>query len=365
MRFAPPSSAPVDAAAFAGSLERALSPALGPNSTLAQAPFLGDVVGARAYQAGRASRVSGIRAVGDVLSIRLRRPAGDLPARLAMPIVLRGPARHPGDPRRNRDAGPDGRPLLRGRRRPRPSCSCAATPAIAGRGGAPARHRARDERRARRRGRGRVARPGRLRRERQHPQPLAAVRARRPLADPRTAARRGARLFTGRTLGIQFLDLNTRRGLFRAPRLRTAVNLAVDRRALARAIGAAPAGAYLPPGVPGASAGGFPLTPVLSRARALAGRGGRAVVLTRELSSCPQCGAALALLRAQLARIGVTLVVKQTTEPGLDVLRHPRIRWDMALDNWLFDYPDASDIVPLLERRVAGSQESRDSTIRS
>ncbi len=358
MRFAPPSSAPVDAAAFAGSLQRALSPALGPNSTLAQAPFLDDVVGARAYQAGRAPRVSGIRAVGDVLSIRLRRAAGDLPARLAMPRSARSRAapRRPAAELRRRCRWPArttwpaptaSEVLLRrnpGYRGPRP----ARLPGIVLETNVEADAGAA----AVLRGRADFAENGSIR----SLSPLYAPGG--PLADPRAAARRGARLFAGRTLGIQFLDLNTRRGLFRDPRLRTAVNLAVDRRALARAIGAEPTGAYLPPGVPGASEGGFPLRPDLPRARALAGGGGRAVVLTRELSSCPQCGAALALLRGQLARIGVTLVVKQTTEPGLDVLRHPRMRWDMALDNWLFDYPDASDIAPLLERKVAGSQDS-------
>ncbi len=358
MRFAPPSGAPVDAAAFASSLQRALSPALGPNATLAQAPFLDDVVGARAYQAGHAPRVSGIRAVGDVLSIRLRRAAGDLPARLAMPAFCAVP---PGTPATRGGiatpvpmAGPyyvaratasevllRRNPGYRGPRAGRSSVIVLETNVEPDAGAA-----------AVLRGRADFAENAGIR----SLSPLYAPGG--PLADPRAAARRGVRLFAGRTLGIQFLDLNTRRGLFHDPRLRTAVNLAVDRRALARAIGAEPTGAYLPPGVPGASEGGFPLRPDLPRARALAGGGGRAVVLTRELSSCPQCGAALALLRGQLARIGVTLVVKQTTEPALDVLRHPRMRWDIALDNWLFDYPDASDIAPLLERKVAGSQDS-------
>ena len=64
MRFSPPSGAPLDAAAFAASLQRALSLALGPNAVLAQQPFLGDVVGAEAFQSGRATGCAGSARAG-------------------------------------------------------------------------------------------------------------------------------------------------------------------------------------------------------------------------------------------------------------------------------------------------------------
>jgi DNA-binding SARP family transcriptional activator/ABC-type transport system substrate-binding protein/streptogramin lyase len=361
MRFSPPSGAPLDAAAFAASLQRALSPALGPDAVLAQQPFLGDVVGADAFQSGRAKRVRGISARGDVLTIRLRRPAGDLPARLAMPTFC---------------PVPPGTPATRGGiKAPIPMAgpfyvkSVTASRLVLRRNpnylGPRAGHVPSLEVEtnvepdvgafAVLRGRADYAENSSVR----HLSPLYAPDG--PLSRRATASRTGAQQVVGQRVGIQFLDLNTARGLFSSPRMRVAVNEAIDRRALAGAIGALPTGDYLPAAVPGSpSARVFPLTPDLGRARALAGRGGRAVVLTRELSSCPLCAADLKLLRDELARVGITVTAKQVPEPAVSVLNHPRLRWDLAFDNWLFDYPDASDISPLLDGGGLGTRANQD-----
>lgn len=82
-RFAPPSNAPVDAQTVRFSIERALSPKLGP-----RAPgigFLPDLEGARAFHAGRAPHVSGIRVHGDRISFTLTRPSPDFLERLSVP----------------------------------------------------------------------------------------------------------------------------------------------------------------------------------------------------------------------------------------------------------------------------------------
>ena len=81
LRFSPPSNAPVTARTFAATLERSLAPGLGP---AAVGPgLLQDVVGLDAYRAGRSEHVAGIKVRGDTIAITLRRPAGDLRARLA------------------------------------------------------------------------------------------------------------------------------------------------------------------------------------------------------------------------------------------------------------------------------------------
>ena len=90
--FSPPSHEPVTPSSFRHALERFLSPAARNNDPLR---LLGDIVGAKAYASGRASRVSGIEAHGDTLAIRLLRPAGDLPARLALPSFCAVPAELP------------------------------------------------------------------------------------------------------------------------------------------------------------------------------------------------------------------------------------------------------------------------------
>jgi len=63
---------------------------------------IGDVAGAADYHSGRTRHVRGLVADGDRLTIRLVRPAGDLPARIAMPLFCPVPAGTP--------AAADGRP---------------------------------------------------------------------------------------------------------------------------------------------------------------------------------------------------------------------------------------------------------------
>ena len=92
-RFSPPSGAPLTAETFRATLERTLSPRLG-DASIAMS-VIGDVVGAEDYHAGRARHVRGITAEGERLTIRLARPAGDLPARLAMPLFCPVPAGTP------------------------------------------------------------------------------------------------------------------------------------------------------------------------------------------------------------------------------------------------------------------------------
>jgi MarR-like DNA-binding transcriptional regulator SgrR of sgrS sRNA len=76
------SGEPVTAESFRHELERYLSPKQPGPWHLA---VLSDVVGARAYNAGRAPHLAGVSAQGRRLVIRLLRPAGDLAARLAKP----------------------------------------------------------------------------------------------------------------------------------------------------------------------------------------------------------------------------------------------------------------------------------------
>src|SRR6201999_305116 len=78
-RFSPPSNEPVTAAAFRRAIVRALDPRMRSYA----ATFMGDVVGAKAFIAGHARRLTGVTAHGDTLVIRLTRPAPNLEARLA------------------------------------------------------------------------------------------------------------------------------------------------------------------------------------------------------------------------------------------------------------------------------------------
>jgi ABC-type transport system substrate-binding protein len=92
-RFSPPSNAPVTAASFAREIERVLSPRLQPGPW--KLALLPDVVGAVAYHAGKTAHVSGVSVHGNLLVIRLVKPASDLPARLAEPDFCAVPVRTP------------------------------------------------------------------------------------------------------------------------------------------------------------------------------------------------------------------------------------------------------------------------------
>jgi DNA-binding SARP family transcriptional activator/ABC-type transport system substrate-binding protein/streptogramin lyase len=91
-RFSPPSNEPVTAESFRHAIERFLSPKM---RRPWQGAVLQDVVGARAYNSGRAPHVAGVAAQGDTLVIRLTKPAGNLPARLALPFFCAVTARLP------------------------------------------------------------------------------------------------------------------------------------------------------------------------------------------------------------------------------------------------------------------------------
>ena len=108
-RFSPPSDQPVTAQTFKDTIERTLNPRM--NSPFA--PTLADVVGARAYMAGKASHIAGVVANGDKLTIRLLAPAPDFLSRIAQPAFCAVPSNTPDRPQRG--AGhPIGRALLRG-----------------------------------------------------------------------------------------------------------------------------------------------------------------------------------------------------------------------------------------------------------
>jgi serine/threonine-protein kinase len=97
-RFSPPSNEPVTAQTFRHTIERQIA-------TTQRDPglerYVADIVGARAFYAGRARHVAGIVVHGDRLSITLTRPAGDFATRMAMPrfcpVPLSTPLRGGGD----------------------------------------------------------------------------------------------------------------------------------------------------------------------------------------------------------------------------------------------------------------------------
>lgn len=346
VRFSPPSGQRVTAQTFKFSIERSLSPRIhGPGQL-----FLADIVGAKAYIAGKARHIAGITARGDHLTVRLTHPAADLPARIANPLFCAVPTNMP----------------LTVVTRPIPSAgpyyTASATP-----------------------GRGLVLlrnpnyhgdRPRRLRRINiviGNPRTAGDVaqieassldyavegapsqddaRLARLYGPGSPAARHGRqRYFVNRVLEVDYVELNAARPLFASRRMRRAVNYAVDRRALAAgggtfdATAAHPAQMYLPPGMPGfRDEHVYPLTPDLATARRLAsGNTHHSAVLYCLLQGgSPHAAQVIA---NNLAAIGIHVHVH--CMPGNQmwtrILTRPNEPWDMVIVGWAATYNDPAD----------------------
>jgi ABC-type transport system substrate-binding protein/class 3 adenylate cyclase len=334
-RFSPPSNDSVTAETFRYSIERALSPGLGK-----QAPgqvYLADVVGAAAFSDGKKQHVSGITVSGNRLRIRLVAPAGDFLTRLSRPYFA---------------AVPIGTPIVNGGvQTPIPSAGPYYIKASL-----------QDsvlvlERNPNYNG----PRPARLRRityslNNLADREIAQITAGKadytadvlgdsqfhpggPL-DTKYGVGHGASgtptMRYAPVIGESFIQFNTENGAFKSRRLRQAIDLALNRKALAGIQGYVPSSRYLPPTVSGG--GGKPVVSVkrdLARAKALVTGFHGTVTLT----TCDDagCQARAAIVKASLAEIGVKVRIDSKQDPfnGTD--------WEMLDAGWWYDWPDPSN----------------------
>lgn len=302
-RFSPPSNEPVTAATFRYAIERALSRGLGPGAPAYG--YLGDVVGATAFHAGKAQHVSGITVSGDQLRIRVVAPAGDFLARLSMPFFAAVPLGTPvvdgGVQTPIPSAGPyylavsfqdqlrvlERNPNYHGPRPARLQRIVYSLNNLAGREidqieGGKADYTAD------------VLKDSQFRLGGLLDAKYGSSGSRSGSPSMRYAA----------AVGESFIQFNMRTGPFRSRKLRQAVDLALDRRAIARVNGNLPSSQYLPAAVPGAGgASVVAVDPYLARARALAaGFRGTVALTTCKDSSCQATAAAI---KVSLARIGL------------------------------------------------------------
>jgi DNA-binding SARP family transcriptional activator/streptogramin lyase len=325
--FSPPSNAPVTAATFKYSIERALSPRLGAG---APAPRLvPDIVGVGAYRTRSAAHISGITARGDTLAIRLAHPAPDFPERIAAsyfcPVPIGTPLGSPSAGGGGLDqpiasAGPyyltgyigGGIVVLRRNpnyRGPRPQHLDAVVYRAA--------HRVED------------AAAGVASGSADYVEERGA-----PLAADSPIARRFGhgspaqrRYMLTPLLGTDELVFNTHSRPVESAAVRRAIGLALDRPMLASAVGDLATDRYLPPGMPGSTDGRVhPVDrPALRAARTLMrGRTGRV-----RLAVCvePRCTRLGRTVRANLQRIGIRVnlaryagdIGSATRRPGADI----------------------------------------------
>ena len=351
-RFSPPSNEPVTAASFERAIERVATPEVGSYGLY----LLQDVVGVKAYQRDQNGGIAGVSAEGDQLVVRLTRPEADFVTRISTPWFCAVPADTPTVPLGTSiipSAGPyyiaeyvpKRRIVLRRNPNydgPRPAGLAEIDYEI---GVPPDEAIARVEE-----GDADLYQNGLV----NTIEPDEVARLDRLYgAHSKAAAAGDQRLFIAPQLTSYFLVFNTTKAPFDDARLRRAVNFAVDRGAIASApfpgTTGRPADQILPPGLPGyADAAIYPLGgPDLQRARELAaGLDTPAVLYVCNLPECTQLGETL---RANLARIGIDLEVRAFPIGEMfERIHAPGEPVDLALYNYIADYPDPYDFINFL-----------------
>ena len=347
-RFSPPSDQPVTAQTFKDSIERTLTPKIDSYA----AHYLADVVGARAYMAGKASHIAGVVANRDTLTIRLLAPAANFLSRIAQPAFCAVPSNTP--IKGTRGVIPSAGPYYVASDTPGQGIVLARNPNYHG---SRPHHFARIQLA--------VGIPaGRAFSAIEagtadytdldlYPSTTTAARAARLAAQygphSAAAARGRQQYFVNPALQLDFFYLNTHRTLFSDVRVRQAVNYAIDRRALARLgdsflpVPERPTDHYLPPGIPGfRDTNVYPTTPNLAKARELmmqAHAAGRTAVLyTCDVYPCKQQAQ---IVKTDLQKIG--LRVRITSLPSDKMFAQeetPGAPFDLAWSGWIPDYPD-------------------------
>jgi DNA-binding SARP family transcriptional activator/ABC-type transport system substrate-binding protein len=335
-----PTRQPVTARSFRAAVERALSP--GVDSTFAR-DFMADLVGAQAFEHGRATHVTGIHVLGPrQISFTTTHAHPDFPTRIAMPFYAAIPPNTPDAPATTPipAAGPyyiaqytPGRALVLARNPGYPGPRQAVARRIVYRLG------------------GSTPTPGW--------QQVADGQADYD-ADPASPTQLshlalthniGVRLTVNPKPELRYLVVNTHSPSLRDPNVRRAIALAIDRQALAATLGPDAATAtdqYLPPADPGYPGSGFayPLSkPNIHAARQLIRRSRVRLPLTLRLSTCldavcRQDGAParVAILRRELAQIGIRLTVRPLPRPDQFALDTSGVGFDLADEG--FDFPD-------------------------
>ncbi len=347
-RFSPPSTQEVTAETFKFVINRNLNPTMQSSS----APFIEDIVGAKAVLDGKAKEASGVTVDGNKLTIRLTEPAPDFLARIAMPFFCAIPTDTPID-EEGVVTPPMAGPYYITKRVPKRTLVLERNPNYEG------------------------DRPANLDRivytvgvdENQGLlqikkgsadyagdalPPSAHCQLNRDFGPDSQAAKDGKQqYFVSPALVISYLALNTSRPLFSDVKLRQAVNYAIDRPLVSRQSGCF-AGTltdqYLPPGVRGFTDEEiYPLDgPDLEKAKELAGTqtGRKAVLYTCNAGSCPKRSQ---IVQRDLAEIGIDVEIKQFERAVQFEKEGTRGEpFDIADEGWIADYPDPFDFLNIL-----------------
>jgi peptide/nickel transport system substrate-binding protein len=363
-RFSPPSNQPVTAQTFKDSIERTLNPAM--HSVFTQ--YLGNVVGARSYMAGKASHISGILARADKLTIRLNAPAPDFLSQIALTGFCAVPSNIPIDSHGVRMI-PSAGPYYVTSYSPGHGVVLTRNPNYHGNRPHHFAHielavRIPFSRAVHAIGAG-TADYTTLAGSSYPTTPGSSRLMTQLVAEYRT--RRGAsvsgsqHLFVNPILELDYVALNTHRSLFSDARLRQAVNYAINRNALATIasdFGPEPTtDHYLPPGMPGYRAARvYPTHPDPATARRLVraahAEGRTAVLYTIESPPGPE---EAQIIKNNLGAIGINVQIRTFPINVLFArLAKPGEPFDLSYAGWEADHPDPSQMLNMLLDGSAG-----------
>jgi ABC-type transport system substrate-binding protein len=336
LRFSPPSGKPITAETFRASIERSMTPGFQSDAADTAFNYLSEVAGAQAFHDGKADHVAGLTATGDVVTIRLAKPDGALPAILSMIMyqaVPDGTAVVPG----GQDWLPSGGPYYMNehawgnffvlRRNPNYhgdrkasldeivfhdgwAANLAAAQVIAGKADTMWAHDEED-----------LALGKSIARSYAEPAPG------KPVWQP------------GLRADMTFLQFNTARPAFRDPSLRKAVSAALDRVAYARTSQQEPFDSILIPGSPGYEPHPTPPPDPTAVRALLQGRHPRITFYHPVLA---ERGAVAEIVR-QLDGLGFRVTEKGAgtfTTDDRQIADRPGEPWDIRLDTWIPDFPD-------------------------
>ena len=348
---------PVRASAFARAINRNLAP--GVESGGAQ--YMQSIVGAEDVQNGKATSARGVVARGNTLTVRFKRSVPDFPAQTTMPFFCAVPPGLPSDPE-GIGAFPSAGPYYVSDYRPGERIVIERNPHY---GGKRPHHVDRflvDLR---------PISPDRMLDEVERGEADWGRTLRDLLFDPARGLAKNygvnkSRFFVKPGIGFRGYALNTSRPLFRNnPRLRQAVNFAIDRSALEGGGGRGQlTDQYLPAAMPGfMDARIYPLRrPDLRQARALARgntRGGKAVLYTLDF---PQTLVYARIVRRNLAKIGLDVQVKGLPQMAFFSRAFARGEpVDIVFTPWTPDYIDPFSYLNVFfeSRFIGGSNNAR------
>ncbi len=345
-RFSPPSNELVTAETFRDSIERALSPKMGPDAP--GVGVVGDIRGEQAFRDGTADHISGLHADGDRLTITLERPSGSFLARISLPYFCPIPKDTPVVPggATRKIAGPAGTSMVASagpyyladsfngeyqilKRNPNYGGSRPHTlDAIALREGIDSGESIRRVQDGSWDGITNLY-DGPL-------MPYGGLAGQQGGEDQSTYAARPLS-------GLDFIALNAQRPMFRNANVRRAVALVLDRVALARFFQEVSAAELLSPTLAASYPDPTIPSPDLQAARALVGRRQSRGVMA-SYAGCDRCRTFAETVKASLEQIGIDLTIRETPDPLADASR-PGTDVDLFNGFVFQDYADAASFL--------------------